>query len=216
LAHGCVQGILAEEIDSANPIAPDRAERARLDYLALGDWHGCRQIDARTWYSGTPEPDRHKDNGAGQALLVELGAAGALPQVTSLATAQYRWLRLQQELQVESDLEELLARLAGLGRGDVVALELRGRLDLAAQQRLEQALGAAEARARHLAVERSALQLAPTADDIAQLRADGYLGELINELREAQQQERADLPPQLARTALALLASALAERRAGA
>jgi hypothetical protein len=36
LAHGSVQGILAEDIDSANPIALDRPELARLDYLALG------------------------------------------------------------------------------------------------------------------------------------------------------------------------------------
>ncbi len=37
LAHGSVQGVLAEDADSNNPIAPDRAETARLDYLALGD-----------------------------------------------------------------------------------------------------------------------------------------------------------------------------------
>ncbi|HPV62089.1 MAG TPA: DNA repair exonuclease, partial [Thauera aminoaromatica] len=55
LAHGSVQGVLAEDIDSPNPIAADRATRAALDYLALGDWHGTRRIDARTWYSGTPE-----------------------------------------------------------------------------------------------------------------------------------------------------------------
>lgn len=34
LAHGSVQGILAEEIDSANPLASDRAQRARLDYCS--------------------------------------------------------------------------------------------------------------------------------------------------------------------------------------
>ena len=50
LAHGSVQGLLSEDIDSANPIAPERAASARLDYLALGDWHGCKRIDARTWY----------------------------------------------------------------------------------------------------------------------------------------------------------------------
>ena len=35
LAHGSVQSVLAEDIDSANPIAANRAQRARLDYLAL-------------------------------------------------------------------------------------------------------------------------------------------------------------------------------------
>ena len=74
IAHGSVQGILAEEIDSTNPIAPDRAIAARLDYLALGDWHGCKQINPRTWYSGTPEQDRFKGNEPGYALLVQIDA----------------------------------------------------------------------------------------------------------------------------------------------
>lgn len=77
LAHGSVRGILAENIDSSNPIAAERAEQAGLDYLALGDWHGCRQIDARTWYSGTPETDRFRANDSGQALIVTLTEPGA-------------------------------------------------------------------------------------------------------------------------------------------
>ena len=76
LAHGSVQGILPEDIDSPNPIAADRAARARLDYLALGDWHGCKQVNARTWYSGTPEQERFKDNGAGQVLQGVIDAPG--------------------------------------------------------------------------------------------------------------------------------------------
>lgn len=226
LAHGCVQGVLAEDIDSANPIAPDRAERARLDYLALGDWHGCRRLDARTWYSGTPEPDRHKDrdNGAGQALLVELAprtcadtAADPAPQVTPLPVGQFRWQRLVLALQVESDLDAAAETLAALGQADVVDLRLRGQLDLAGEQRLNTVLAQTEARVRHLDVDRSALRLAPTADDIAALRADGYLGALIDELHAAQQStSTATVPsPELAREALALVAAALATRRAG-
>lgn len=45
LAHGSVQGILPDTVDATNPIAADRAERARLDYLALGDWHGAKCIN---------------------------------------------------------------------------------------------------------------------------------------------------------------------------
>jgi len=29
-----------------------------FDYIALGDWHGAKQISAKAWYCGTPEPDR--------------------------------------------------------------------------------------------------------------------------------------------------------------
>ena len=38
MAYGAAQGALAVDIDSANPIAADRAITARLDYPALGDW----------------------------------------------------------------------------------------------------------------------------------------------------------------------------------
>ena len=186
LAHGSVQGLLPDDIDSPNPIAPDRAAQARLDYLALGDWHGCKQVDARTWYSGTPEPDRFKSNDAGQALLVDIAGPGAVPDVTRLHTARHPWLTLSHTLQVPSDLDALLTHLRELPDQAVVGVALDGRLDLSGRQRLEAAQGEAAARLRHLGVDASALQLNPTDEDIAGLHADGYLAELIAELRDAQ------------------------------
>ena len=210
LAHGSVQGLLSEDIDSANPIAPDRASTARLDYLALGDWHGCKRIDARTWYAGTPEPDRFKDNGAGQALLVDIAAPGAEPQVTPIPVAQFRWRSLASVLQVESDGHALIAQLAQLDAHDVAELHVRGQVDLAGLRRLQAAIGGAEARARHLQVDLSALRLVPTDEDIAGLQADGYLGEVLQELRDAQ----AGADPHgscVAQDAMALLAAELAQ-----
>ncbi|MCT8176526.1 exonuclease SbcCD subunit D [Variovorax sp. CY25R-8] len=209
LAHGSVQGLLSEDIDSANPIAPERAASARLDYLALGDWHGCKRIDARTWYAGTPEPDRFKDNGSGQALLVEIDAPGAEPRVTQLSVGRFRWQAIAGVLQVATDADALEAQLEGLDAHDVVDLRVQGRIDLAGLQRLQATIGRAEARARHLQADLSALRLEPTDEDIAGLRADGYLGEVMQELREAQ--AGAD-PAQarIAQDALALLAAELA------
>ena len=148
---------------------------------------------------------------------VSAGLHDLQPQGTDLGP------RLDLALQVETDLDAGLAALAALGGGDVVDLRLSGRLDLAGEQRLNTALAQTEARVRHLGVDRSALHLAPTADDIAALRADGYLDTLIRELHDAQQApppsgvsaSEAGLTPELAREALALLAAALAERRAG-
>ena len=210
LGHGSVQGILAEAIDSANPLAPDRAASARLDYLALGDWHGCKRIDARTWYAGTPEPDRFKANDAGQALLVDIAAPGAEPQVTPLAVGQFRWHLLGAHLHVPSDLEGVLGQLADFGAQDVVDLRVQGRIDLAGRQRLQAAVGSAEARARHLQADLSALHLVPTDEDIAGLQADGYLGEVIAELREAQGGTEPEA--RIAQEALALLTTALVQR----
>src|SRR5690606_17806357 len=70
LAHGAIQSF-SEDAAASEVIAPDRARRAVLDYLALGDWHGAVGIDARTRYSGTPEPDRFKHDRPGEALLVQ-------------------------------------------------------------------------------------------------------------------------------------------------
>jgi DNA repair exonuclease SbcCD nuclease subunit len=210
LAHGSVQGLLAEDLDATNPIAPDRAERARLDYLALGDWHGAKRIGPRCSYSGTPETDRFRNNDSGQALLVQV-APGAEPVLRALPVGRYRWRQLEQALQVPSDLDELVATLATLGADDVLELTLTGRLDLAGQQRLAEALARAEASARHLQTDRAGLSLQPTDEDLAALQADGYLGEVIGELRSAQAAGGAD--GAVAQEALALLCSALAQRR---
>jgi len=92
----------------------------------------------------------------------------------------------------------------------VVDLRVQGRIDLAGRQRLQAAVGSAEARARHLQADLSALQLVPTDEDIAGLQADGYLGEVIAELREAQ--GGTDAQSRVAQDALALLATALVQR----
>jgi DNA repair exonuclease SbcCD nuclease subunit len=211
VAHGSVQGILAEGIDSTNPIAAGRAAEARLDYLALGDWHGCRQVDARTWYSGTPETDRFRANDSGRALIVEIASSGAEPVVTPVITGQHRWLSEAATLQVPSDIDALLARLATFGPSDVVQLLVDGQTDLAGLARLRDAIVQAQGRARSLTADTSALRVEPTADDIDALAADGYIGEVIAELRAAQGGNTGDA--ETARDALVLLAGLLHERR---
>ena len=61
-------------------------------------------------------------------------------------------------------------------------------VDLQALMRLRAAISRAEAGVRHLQADLSSLQLMPTAEDIAALDADGYLGDVIAELRDAQSQ----------------------------
>lgn len=216
LAHGSVQGILADDIDSSNPIAAGRAVEARLDYLALGDWHGCRQVDARTWYSGTPETDRFRANDSGRALIVEIASPGADPVVTPVVTGQYRWLSETAMLHVASDIDMLLARLAAFGSADVVQLTLEGETDLAGHARVRDAIAQAQGRTRSLTADLSALRVAPTDDDIDALAADGYLGDVIAELRARQGADDAtgESDADVARDALVLLSGLLRDRRA--
>ncbi len=211
LAHGSVQGILAQDIDSPNPIAPDRAQRARLDYLALGDWHGTRQINDATWYSGTPEPDRFKSNGSGQVLSVEITAVGAAPQVQTLSSASFAWLSWQENLMVDSDLDVLLDKLAHLPENTVLELQIGGHTDLAGQQRLQAGLAKAEAHLRSLQYDLGGLQFLPTDADIIALHADGYVGEVLAQL----QNDDLGQPLDGARDALVMLADILREVQQG-
>lgn len=110
LAHGAIQGF-SEEAVAADIIAPDRAMHAGLAYLALGDWHGAIEVNARTRYSGTPEPDRFKHDQPGEALLVRIAGAAALPEVTALPTARFSWRTLPLHLHDGDDPAEALARL---------------------------------------------------------------------------------------------------------
>ena len=205
LAHGSVQGLLHEDVDSHNPIAADRAATAHLDYLALGDWHGFKQVDQRTVYSGTPEPDRFKDNGAGQVVLVDLPASGEPPVLSSRQVGQFTWLQWSAQLEVASDLDVLIERLQELEPNSVLSLKVSGQTDLAGQARLQRALAVAQARCRSVDCDVKDLRLEPTDEDIAALSADGYLGDVIAELRDRE----GDSP--VAKDALVLLASLLSK-----
>lgn len=211
LAHGAIEGVLWDEIDAANQIRAARAQSARLDYLALGDWHGLKQINERTWYSGTPEQERFRDNGAGQVLLVEITAPGAVPQVQAVPIGQYPWLRMQREITVASDIDKFVAELAALPLQSVLSVTLSGHTDLAGEQKLRAALATAEARHRALRCEWSGLRLLPTAADIAELHVDGYVGNVVQELRDRQERGEDDV----AREALVILAGLLREQGAG-
>lgn len=138
LAHGAIQ-TFSEDAVGAEVIAPDRARRAGLDYLALGDWHGALEVDPRTHYSGTPEQDRFKHDRSGTALLVDIAGAGAMPEVTPILTASFAWRTLDLHLLGEDDpvaaLEVLLPDLRDR-RQTLARVVASGRTRLAARTAL--------------------------------------------------------------------------------
>lgn len=142
LAHGAVQSF-SESGKGLDVIAPDRAQRAGLSYLALGDWHGTVEINARTHYSGTPEPDRFKHDRPGVALLVSIESALALPETTPLETSAFSWRTLVLELLDSDDavtrMEALLPELR-LRRHALVSLAAEGRARLASRAALAAAI----------------------------------------------------------------------------
>lgn len=133
LAHGGVVDFRPDE-PSAETIPPDRAERANLDYLALGDWHGALGITPRTYYSGAPERDRFKHTGRGICLLVSLARSDSEPEVIEIPLGKFDWqeleLTLSPGLDAVSKLMELLPDDSSDWRKTLVKLRLQGYIHL--------------------------------------------------------------------------------------
>jgi hypothetical protein len=146
LAHGAVQSF-SEDGKSADVIAPDRARHAALDYLALGDWHGQMEINSRTWYSGTPEPDRFKHNRPGRALVVFIPGHGAEPEATPVDTGVFEWRTVPLELLSADTPDEILnSRLPAptLRRQILMRIAASGHVRLPARTALQAAVTAVE------------------------------------------------------------------------
>jgi DNA repair exonuclease SbcCD nuclease subunit len=187
LAHGSVASLLPEGVDATNPIAETRANTARLDYLALGDWHGVLKVNDRTWYSGTPEQDRFKSNRPGYVLDVTIGAPGELPQVEEVRLGRYTWQVWDEVINVSTDVDALVVRLAQLNSNDVLRIDIRGSTELESSDALERALEITRARIRVLRADTSLLQLQPTDNELTALGGrGGYLANVVAHLKDLQ------------------------------
>lgn len=174
LAHGSVQGF-GSLGEAAVPIEPTRQRTAGLDYLALGDWHGLKEIGAGTWYSGTPEPDSFADNGPGQALVVRIGAAGAPPMVEPVDTAHYRWLGRRLVMSRLADIERIEDEVARLGPAQarhLMSLGLEGAVAAGEAVELDERLAQLQAKLMAIDVDRRRLHTVAGHDDVASLGDD--------------------------------------------
>jgi DNA repair exonuclease SbcCD nuclease subunit len=184
LAHGSITGFDAGG-EANNPIAPDRAKRAGLDYLALGDWHRTMQINPSTWYAGTPESDRFNSQELGQVLLVEIAGSGAVPVVSTRRTGTYRWLSVSEEITSEADIDGLERRLRTLPdlSSLLVRLQVKGTLPLAGRAELERRLAVLEAAMFWLEPDLMRLAIHPTLEDFERIDFQGVLREAAEALR---------------------------------
>jgi DNA repair exonuclease SbcCD nuclease subunit len=194
LAHGAVTRF-SENDSSLEIIAPDRAERAHLDYLALGDWHGRVQVNAHTFYSGSPEPDRFKHDKPGQALLVAVEAANAPCQVTPIETGSFVWSNLTLDLLEGEDplasLKNLLPDLAKR-RQSLVKIEARGQLQLAQRASLSAAVETLQEDFAFLSMDASALQTLCEVEDLDAIDHAGALRQAADTLLADSTDDRLD------------------------
>jgi hypothetical protein len=206
LAHGPALGF--DEDGGADVIDPARAERAGLDYLALGDWHGIMQVGPRTWYAGTPEPDRFKDDAVGAALAVTLSHPGAGPVVERVATGRFRWTRAEVALAPGVDAAAAIrAAEPAWRRADLLlSLTLTGETALSERAGLATFLQAMHAGLAHLRWDDSRLGVRRAAADLDEIATAGPLREAAESLlADAENPDAAPEARRAAREALDLL-----------
>jgi DNA repair exonuclease SbcCD nuclease subunit len=183
LAHGSVTGF-SDEQAASNPIDPARAKAAGLAYLALGDWHRTMKINDRTWYAGTPEPDRAGGQRIGQALLVDVAGPDSAPKVTALDVGVYRWE--SREIDVRGaeldDVEASLRAMPDLPR-TLLRLACTGALPLSARADIERRLEALHAAFFHLEIDLDGVAAQPSAEDLDAIDFDGVLRKSADLLR---------------------------------
>ena len=183
LAHGSIQGF-GSDGESAVLIARDRAVTANLTYLALGDWHGLKRISDSTWYSGTPEPDRYPGNEPGSVVAVAIDGPRAI-HVEPVASAHFRWAKVDNTLRAFADLEATCRDLIGSARTPsllLVRLALSGSLSLAEHGQIEAWREALGARLAHLDLDTAALAARPVSSDLESLGGEGPLVEAARQL----------------------------------
>jgi DNA repair exonuclease SbcCD nuclease subunit len=208
LAHGAIQSF-SEDGAISDVIALDRATRAGLAYLALGDWHGAVEVDPRTRYSGTPEPDRFKHDRPGEALLVSLTGPAAPPVVTPLATAAYAWRTLALHM---LDGEDPVAALAALlpedrdRRQTLARVAATGRARLVGRAALTRAVDHAAPDFAFLKLEDADLVTEVEVKDLDRIDRAGALREAANALAaESNDSRRSAAERDIARSALTRL-----------
>ncbi len=210
LAHGAIRSF-SEEGASSEVIAPDRARRAGLDYLALGDWHGMVSVDPRTHYCGTPEPDRFKHDAPGTALLVTIAGSSSVPDVQALPTATFTWRSLDLHL-LEGDAPEIALNslLPALRerRNSLLRVVASGHTRLAARAELVAAVERAAPDFAFLELDQDALVTECELEDLDQIDRGGALREAANALLAEATDERRPLSErEIARAALMRLYS---------
>jgi DNA repair exonuclease SbcCD nuclease subunit len=181
--HGSTQGFGGEVDEEGrsgsqpNLVDLSRIPADRFDYLALGDWHGTKEVQSRAWYAGTPELDRFPkgaSNDPGHVLVVDV-RRGQLPTIEKVRTGRIGWHELEFEFPDEASVDQLathVEQLVGNRVGeDLLRLVLRGSLGIQAMERLETLLESWQARLLQLHLLNEAV-VVPSADELQQLTRD--------------------------------------------
>ena len=193
LAHGTITGFGSDDKDVPNFIDPSRPKSAGIAYLAMGDWHGQKQINDRVWYSGTPETDAFDVIGGGRALVVEVDAPEAIPNVQSVDTGYYSWITVSEQVNSRNDIDSLVTKLREIGDDltrILIRLSVEGAISLQDRQYFEERIvESVSAAFRYLRLDDRQLYSSPSEDDLDQIDRGGFVRAAADVLKSKSENE---------------------------
>lgn len=199
VAHGAADA-LAPHADDPALIRLGGVDAAladgRVHVVALGDHHSVAEVgdSGRVWYAGAPEPTDYREQRPGQALIVDVDAAGC--EVAPVAVGVWRFAALERHIDGEADIAALAAELDALPHKacTAVKLALTGTVTLSEAERLEAVL--ADAESRVAALERPARHqdvcVRPADGDFSDVSLTGYAAAARDRLQQVADGHGAD------------------------
>lgn len=227
LAHGSTQGFSSSG-ESDQDAALNQIDLAKLpqdayDYIALGDWHGCKEVSSIAYYPGTPEQDRFakgKQNLPGHILVVEIPDRGKEALVEKIYTGSIHWHSLGTiTLNGDADLESFHHRmnelLANRTSQDLLQIQLDGALSFNGKDQLDELIERMHARLLDLRLEEH-IHLEPSEAELSALRKrdDPLIVAVANSLYQSSIQQDSE-ESELAQAALRELHLQLNDLRSG-
>jgi DNA repair exonuclease SbcCD nuclease subunit len=231
IAHGSLKTRDDLPLDD-HLISRHAADELRLDYLALGHWHGRRLFPDkegvhRTAYPGVHEPMRFQgsaeglngwipyggagrqeflDTGTGEVLHVRIAAPKAVPNITPIQVGHFSWQEESRELASQAELEQLINDIATrLDRERrLLRLKLTGVLDAASMLRLDELREILSNRYCLGELDETGLHVQPTSDELQEVVGHGVLRRVLESLRK-EVQSPDPVAQQIAERAILLL-----------
>jgi hypothetical protein len=209
LAHGSLK-VRDDLPPDDHLIARHAARDLRLDYLALGHWHGrqlFRDTDGveRTAYPGVHEPfpfpgsgesrtgwlpytsglgDAFLDSGRGEVLLVRIAGPGAPPVIEALEVGHLTWQEERYTIDGRDSLDQLIDQIATRPNAErrLLRLRLDGIVGTEGMARLSQLR---EVLDRYLwgDLDNSGVHLTPTDEEVSAAAGQGVLHRVLERLR---------------------------------
>lgn len=188
VAHGAID-TLAPDPQATALISVTALERAtaegKVHFVALGDRHSLTSVGSgqQMWYSGTPEATDFSENGAGQALAVEID--GGRVSAKAIQIGQWSFVERQHHVNSGDDVEALRKSLADTQNKERTVMKLRlvGSLSLSSHALLQTHLTAAKDLFGALEVRDGDLLAVPDETDFNNLGFSGFADTALQRLR---------------------------------